>query len=69
MNSWVVEDIILDDSRPALSRVQLQESGKGTANLRMKVHGWTVAPFEGIVYSVEYSASILIRGPEGLNYK
>lgn len=68
-NSWVVEDILLHDPLPAISRAQLQESGKGTSALRMKVHGWTVAPFEGILFYVQYSASVLIRGPEGLSYK
>jgi hypothetical protein len=68
-NSWVVEDILLDIPFPATSRAQLQESGKGTSALRMKVHGWTVAPFEGILFYVQYSASVLIRGPEGLSYK
>ncbi len=69
INSWVVEDIILDNPTPAVSRAQIQESSKGTSALRLKVHGWTVSPWEGILYFVQYSGSVLIRGPEGLSYK
>ena len=68
-NSWIIEDIIFQqDLEPIVSRAELQESYKGTNNLRMKVHGWTGAPFLGIVHMVEYSISVLVRGPEGLSY-
>jgi uncharacterized protein YjbJ (UPF0337 family) len=68
-NSWIVEDIILDDPSSAVSRVQLQENAKGTNSLRMKVHGWTVNPVLGIYMIVDYAGSVLVRGPEELSYK
>jgi hypothetical protein len=67
-NGWIVEDVLFDGKIHPLCAAQLVSSGKGTDSLGLKVHGWTNAP--DVFYSaVGYYASILVRGPEGLNYK
>ncbi len=68
-NGWVVEDVIFNGSIGGSGKADLLEFGKGTNALKMKVHGWTIAPVFGIFEDVSYGGNILIRGPEGVSYK
>jgi hypothetical protein len=69
-NGWIVEDVVFNgDIYAAQGRAELREFGKGTAALKMKVHGWTIAAYLGVFGSVGYSFQPLLRGPEGLSYK
>ena len=69
-NGWVVEDVVFRGNWfTGQGQAELIEFGKGTNALKMKVHGWTIVPFLGVVCSVGYFAQPLVRGPEGLNYK